>query len=141
MAFAKIGDTKRAWELLSLINPINHAKTAEDVRKYKVEPYVVASDVYSKIPYSGRGGWTWYTGSSGWMYRLIIEVLLGLRIEGDKLHVVSPCLPADWPSVTIHYKYKSTYYHITIKNSPGCRNIDQVIPLVDDGINRDRALF
>ena len=85
MAFAEMGDVERAWELFSLINPISHAATPEGVGVYKVEPYVVAADVYARPPHTGRGGWTWYTGSAGWMYRMIVETLLGLRLEGDRL--------------------------------------------------------
>ena len=78
-----------------MINPVNHGSTAETEAVYKVEPYVVAADVYAVAPHTGRGGWTWYTGSAGWMYRLIVESLLGLKLEGDRLHV-TPCLPAEW---------------------------------------------
>jgi cellobiose phosphorylase len=85
MAFAALGDQRRAWELLSLINPLNHGSTPAGIATYKVEPYVVAADVYAVAPHTGRGGWTWYTGSAGWMYRLIVESLLGLRLDVDKL--------------------------------------------------------
>ena len=93
MAFAALGDARRAWELFTLINPVNHALSGQDAATYKVEPYVVAADVYTSPPHAGRGGWTWYTGSAGWMYRLIIESLLGLRLEVDQLRF-EPCLPA-----------------------------------------------
>ncbi|MBK5097895.1 MAG: cyclic beta 1-2 glucan synthetase, partial [Gemmatimonadetes bacterium] len=93
MAFAALGDSRRAWELLTMINPVNHASSPEGIATYKVEPYVVAADVYALSPHNGRGGWTWYTGSAGWMYRLIVESLLGLRLEVDKLRF-APCLPA-----------------------------------------------
>ena len=86
MAFAALGDSSRAWELLAMINPVNHARSPEAIATYKGEPYVVAADVYAVPPHVGRGGWTWYTGSAGWMYRLILESLLGLRLEIDKLH-------------------------------------------------------
>ncbi|HCK80685.1 MAG TPA: cyclic beta 1-2 glucan synthetase, partial [Candidatus Competibacteraceae bacterium] len=92
MAFAALGDRRRAWELLGIINPIHHALTPEAVKTYKVEPYVVAADVYAVAPHTGRGGWSWYTGSAGWLYRLIVESLLGLRLAGDVLHL-APCLP------------------------------------------------
>ena len=95
MAFARLGDQQRAWELFGMINPVNHAKSATAMATYKVEPYVVAADVYALSPHTGRGGWTWYTGSAGWMYRLITESLLGLRLEVDQLHF-EPCLPAGW---------------------------------------------
>ena len=95
MAFAALGDSRRAWELLAMINPVNQRRSPEGIATYKVEPYVVAADVYALPPHTGRGGWTWYTGSAGWMYRLIVESLLGLRLEVDKLRF-APCLPADW---------------------------------------------
>ena len=82
MAFAALGDSRRAWELFDMINPVNHADSAAAIATYKVEPYVVAADVYAVAPHTGRGGWTWYTGSAGWMYRLILESLLGLTLEG-----------------------------------------------------------
>ncbi|MFA7242119.1 MAG: hypothetical protein WC091_18555, partial [Sulfuricellaceae bacterium] len=93
MAFAALGDSERAWALLTMINPVNHALSAEGVSIYKVEPYVAAADVYAAAPHIGRGGWSWYTGSAGWMYRLILESLLGLKLDVDKLHL-APCLPA-----------------------------------------------
>ena len=100
MAFAKLGENKNAWEILNIINPVNHAKTPEEVERYKVEPYVIAADVYALSPHIGRGGWTWYTGSAGWIYRLIVESLLGLSLETDKLYI-NPCLPSDWVSFKI----------------------------------------
>ena len=142
MAFAALGDSKRAWELLAIINPINHAKSPEDIATYKVEPYVVAADIYAVTPHTGRGGWTWYTGSAGWTYRLIVESLLGLRLEVDKLHI-EPCIPADWELYKVHYRYRETIYHISIFQShsnvadlniiiDGVNNVDKIIPLVDD---------
>ncbi len=142
MAFAKLGDSRRAWELLSIINPLNHGGSPEEIEIYKVEPYVVAADVYAVSPHTGRGGWTWYTGSAGWMYRLIIESLLGLRLEVDKLHF-DPCLHEDWESFKVHYRYRETVYHITVLQSrgetgetsvtvDGVKQPDNVIPLVDD---------
>ncbi|HSV89707.1 MAG TPA: glycosyl hydrolase family 65 protein, partial [Nitrospiraceae bacterium] len=113
MAFAALGDRRRAWELLAMINPVNHARSPAETATYKVEPYVVAADVYAVSPHTGRGGWTWYTGSAGWMYRLIVESLLGLRLEVDKLYV-APCLPADWKGFTLHYRYRETLYHISV---------------------------
>ncbi|WP_449041991.1 GH36-type glycosyl hydrolase domain-containing protein [Paracoccus sp. (in: a-proteobacteria)] len=102
LAFAEMGDGDKAAELFALLNPINHARTPAEVRRYKVEPYVVAADVYSVPPHAGRGGWTWYTGSAAWMYRAGIEGILGLRREGTSL-VITPRLPSTWPgfSVTI----------------------------------------
>ena len=113
MAFAALGDAERAWELFTLINPVNHTKSPEAIALYKTEPYVLASDVYALAPHTGRGGWTWYTGSAGWMYRLILESLLGLRLEADKLHF-SPCVPADWTSFKVRYRHRHTVYQITV---------------------------
>ncbi|CAN5232903.1 hypothetical protein BH09PSE6_BH09PSE6_01580 [soil metagenome] len=96
LAFAKLGDTARAVELFGLLNPINHALTRSAINRYKVEPYVVAADVYSVQPHAGRGGWTWYTGSAGWMYRAGLEGILGVTREADTL-VVRPRIPASWP--------------------------------------------
>ncbi len=142
MAFAAMGDAQRAWELFTLINPVTHALTPEDVAVYRVEPYVAAADVYAVSPHTGRGGWTWYTGSAGWMYRLITESLLGLRLEVDRLRFV-PRLPAAWPSYKIHYRYRETLYHITVMNGGNGVNVERVlmdgveqmektVPLVDD---------
>ncbi len=146
MAFAALGDSRRAWELLDMINPINHANSAQAIAIYKVEPYVLAADVYALSPHTGRGGWTWYTGSAGWMYQLIVESLLGLRLEVDKLRFV-PCLPADWEAFKVHYRYRETVYHIAVlqtlagddeKISEMSVTVDGVeqhvkaIPLVDD---------
>ena len=113
MAFAKLKDRARTWELLQMINPLNHARTAKDVAIYKVEPYVVAADVYAVAPHSGRGGWTWYTGSSGWMYRLITESFLGIKLAVDHL-TFDPCLPADWSGFTMRYKFYDTVYVIKV---------------------------
>jgi cellobiose phosphorylase len=126
MAFALMGENDRAWDLFALLNPIHHAATPKQIATYKVEPYVVASDVYAVAPHTGRGGWTWYTGSAGWMYRLLIETLLGVNIEGDQLCVI-PRLPKSWASYKIHYRYRQTVYHITItRPSPG-RSVPQGI--------------
>ncbi len=113
MAFAALGDSQRAWELTTMINPANHAKSREAINTYKVEPYVMAADVYAVSPHIGRGGWTWYTGSAGWMYRLILESLLGLRLETDRLYI-EPCLPAHWSGLKIHYRYGETVYHLVV---------------------------
>jgi cellobiose phosphorylase len=118
MAFAAVGDSRRAWELFDLINPIKHANSAGAVETYKVEPYVVAADVYAVAPHTGRGGWTWYTGSAGWLYRLILESLLGVTLEGDSLRL-APCLPAEWDGIKLNYRYRETTYHIAISQSRG----------------------
>ncbi|MHC1730147.1 MAG: glucoamylase family protein [Syntrophobacteraceae bacterium] len=142
MAFARLGDNRRAWELFDMINPVNHARSAEETAIYKAEPYVLAADVYGVPPHTGRGGWTWYTGSAAWMYRLIVESLLGLRLEVDKLHFTS-CLPADWEGFKMHYRYRETVYHIAVIQTQtghdemrvtvdGVEQHDKAIPLVDD---------
>jgi cellobiose phosphorylase len=113
MAFALMGDSERAWELFALLNPIHHGSTPQQIATYKVEPYVIAADIYAVAPHIGRGGWTWYTGSAGWMYRLLVETLLGVNLEGDKLSL-TPRLPKSWPSCKIHYRYRQTVYHVTI---------------------------
>jgi len=148
MAFAALGDRARTWELFSMINPINHGRSPDAIATYKVEPYVVAADVYAVSPHGGRGGWTWYTGSAGWMYRLILESILGLRLDVDTLHL-KPCIPADWPGFTLHYRYRETLYHIVVTALPagqgepgvtvdGLARDDLSIALVDD--RRDHAV-
>ncbi|MGB5994429.1 MAG: glucoamylase family protein, partial [Candidatus Deferrimicrobiaceae bacterium] len=145
MAFAALGDSRRAWELLTMINPVNHASSPEGIATYKVEPYVVAADVYALSPHNGRGGWTWYTGSAGWMYRLIVESLLGLRLDVDKLRF-APCLPADWKRFKVYYRYRETVYEIDVLQQlaeigetsvtvDGVEQDDKAIPLVDDRRN------
>ncbi|MBI2296172.1 MAG: cyclic beta 1-2 glucan synthetase, partial [Betaproteobacteria bacterium] len=142
MAFAALGDSRRAWELTAMINPVNHARSPEAIAAYKVEPYVVAADVYALPPHTGHGGWTWYTGSAAWMYRLVVESLLGLRLEVDKL-CFAPCLPADWEAFKVHYRYRETFYHIAALHTraengemsvtvDGVEQQDKAIPLVDD---------
>ena len=114
MAFAMLGDTERAWEFFAMLNPVNHGSTPEAIERYKVEPYVMCADIYGVSPHTGRGGWTWYTGAAGWMYRLSVETLLGLQLEVDHLRI-APCIPAHWDSYKIHYRYRETFYHITVK--------------------------
>lgn len=113
LAFAIMGETEKAWEIFGLLNPVNHGDTPEQIAIYKVEPYVIAADVYAAEGHLGRGGWTWYTGSAAWMYRLLVETLLGVNLQGDKLQLV-PHLPQKWDSYKIHYRFKNTVYHITI---------------------------
>jgi cyclic beta-1,2-glucan synthetase len=142
MAFAQLGDSRRAWELMAMINPVNHARSPESIATYKVEPYAVAADVYALSPHIGRGGWTWYTGSAGWMYRLILESLLGLQLTVDRLSF-APLLPADWEGFTVHYRYRETVYHIAVLRKQigdgsmgatvdGVPQQDTSITLVDD---------
>jgi cellobiose phosphorylase len=143
MAAAARGDRKRAWDLFSLINPVAHGATPKDIETYRVEPYVVAADVYGVEPHVGRGGWSWYTGSAGWMYRLILESLLGLHLEVDTLKF-SPCLPEDWTQIKIRYRYRGTHYGITVRNcgagslikrilQDGVESSNDFVALVDDG--------
>ena len=144
MAVARLGKAQEAWRLFSLLNPIRHADSPEGAAKYKVEPYVVAADVYGAKGHEGRGGWTWYTGSAGWMYRLLVEDLLGLRLEVDTLTFL-PLLPAEWNEYTLHYRYRNTFYHIrVVKMSERATQVhrvvldrveqhDRSIHLVDDG--------
>ena len=144
MAAAMLKQTDTGWRLASVLNPIHHADTPEGVARYMVEPYVVAADVYTAAGHEGRGGWTWYTGSAAWMYRLLIETLLGLSLEVDTL-TLAPILPPDWKGYTIHYRFRETQYHIKISVAgPATWNVrsiriddkpqpDNKIHLVDDG--------
>ena len=138
MAFAALGDRARAWELFRMINPVNHAHSSEGMGTYKVEPYVVVADVYAVSPHRGRGGWTWYTGSAGWMYRLIVESLLGIVLESDRLRF-DPCLPVDWPEFKVHYRFRETTYHIIVRQSGPKKSMPRVtvdgIPQTDNAIH------
>ncbi len=146
IAFAMMGQGKRAVELLTLLNPVNHALTKEAASRYKVEPYVLAGDVYSVAPHSGRGGWSWYTGSAAWMYRAAIEFVLGFKIHGNEL-IIDPCGDIPWDSYKIQYQYGggAVYtVHIKIENRPvhktkltldGKAHTDsQRVKLIDDGL-------
>jgi cellobiose phosphorylase len=144
LALARLGDGDEAMELFHMLNPINHMRTPEDVERYRVEPYVVAADVYAHPMHVGRGGWTWYTGSAGWMYQAAIEGLLGLRRAGSTFSV-NPCIPAMWPEYSIAWRFGGTLYRLTVANpqhrSRGVQSatLDGVsvdsgaIPLHDDG--------
>jgi cyclic beta-1,2-glucan synthetase len=146
MAFARLGDTRRAWVLFSLINPIHHGSTPQQIATYKVEPYVVAADVYAVAPHVGRGGWTWYTGSAGWMYQAGVEWILGFHLRGTTL-VLDPCIPRAWPGYEIVFRYHTATYEIAVENPQGVSRGVAVseldgqpltgggaaIPLVDDG--------
>ena len=127
LAFAKLGMGDTAAELYSLINPINHSRTLIEAAKYKAEPYVIAADVYTAQSHTGRGGWTWYTGAAGWMYRVAVEWILGIKKEKDTL-IIDPCIPRFWKSYCFEYKYKNTIYNITVNNPHGvCKasNVEQ----------------
>jgi cellobiose phosphorylase len=118
MAFAAAGQSERAWELFGMINPVRHGDGEAAIATYKVEPYVLAADVYTNPQHAGRGGWTWYTGSAGWMYRLIVESLLGLKLEVDRLRV-EPLLPAAWDGFEVHYRHRDTVTHVKVRRVGG----------------------
>jgi cyclic beta-1,2-glucan synthetase len=153
MAFAHLGSGDEAVELFHMLNPINHARTPGGVERYQVEPYVVAADVYTHPAHIGRGGWTWYTGSASWMYRLGLESILGLRRRG-RCFAVAPCVPGSWDRFVVRWRHGQSLYEITVEN-PGRRNrgvaeaaLDGVpvdarrIPLVDDGaVHRLRVVM
>ncbi len=147
LAFAALGDGDKAGELFSVLNPINHSSTRAGVHRYKVEPYVMAADVYTEPPHVGRGGWTWYTGSAGWMYQAGVEWILGFRLRGTML-LLDPCIPRAWPGFEIDFRYHSAKYEIVVENPHGVsRGVTSAeldgqtlasdgasIPLADDGI-------
>ncbi len=144
MAIAKLGNGDEAVELFHMLNPINHARSSQEVERYKVEPYVVAADVYAHPLHMGRGGWTWYTGSAGWLYRLGLESILGLTRHGSTF-ALDPCIPASWPGYSITWRFGRTQYEISVVNTGRhSRGIAEVtldgsavdpsaIPLADDG--------
>jgi cyclic beta-1,2-glucan synthetase len=149
LAFAALGEGDKAGELFSILNPINHASTRAGVHRYKVEPYVMPADVYSEPPHVGRGGWTWYTGSAGWMYQAGVESILGFRLRGTSIRL-DPCIPRAWPGYSLELRYHSARYVIVVENPQGVsrgvvsaeldgRSLDgigedgAVIPLADDG--------
>ena len=133
MAYAKLRNRELTWELLKLINPINHGLNEADIAVYKTEPYVMAADVYGVAPHTGRGGWSWYTGSAGWMYMLLTESFLGMKREGNTLQF-NPCVPKDWNSFSVRYRYHSTIYHIEI--IPVANQSDALMSL--DGVNQNQ---
>ena len=114
-AYAALGKGDKAAELFGLLNPIHHADSAAGMQRYRVEPYVVAADIYSVAPHVGRGGWTWYTGAAGWLYRAGIEAMLGFHLQGQRL-LMAPCIPAHWPRVDLVFRYRSARYEIAIEN-------------------------
>jgi cyclic beta-1,2-glucan synthetase len=150
LAFAQLGDGAKAAELLSMLNPARRTSTTEDLSRYRAEPYVVAADVYSQAPHAGRGGWTWYTGSAAWMYRVALEGLLGVTLQGgDTLHV-NPCIPPAWPGFEVTLRRPgATEYVIVVENphaaSSGVARVEldgvviesQTIKLVQDGRRHD----
>jgi cyclic beta-1,2-glucan synthetase len=134
MAFAALGDRERAWELLRMINPVLHGNGGPAIEQYKVEPYVMTADVYGVSPHAGRGGWSWYTGSAAWMYRLLVESLLGLQVRGDRLSV-TPLLPANWESFELSYCFGKTLFRISVNQSTG----DGLQRVVLDGVPQPNA--
>jgi cyclic beta-1,2-glucan synthetase len=118
LAYAMLGDGDKAAELYAMVNPINHARTHAAVHRYKVEPYVACGDLYSHAPHVGRGGWSWYSGSAGWLYRVGLEGILGFKLKGQMLKV-DPCIPRAWPGFDIVFRYRSTRYDIAIENPRG----------------------
>jgi len=118
IACAMLGNGDRAAEYFSMLNPINRSSTRAAIHRYKVEPYVVCADVYSQSPHVGRGGWTWYTGSAGWMYRAGMEWILGFRLHGATL-LLDPCVPKWWHEFELHYRFRSSQYDITVTNPDG----------------------
>jgi cyclic beta-1,2-glucan synthetase len=144
MALARLGSGDEAAEFFHMLNPINHGRTPADVARFKTEPYVMAGDVYARPPHAGRGGWSWYTGSAGWMYRAGIESILGLRRRGDTF-VIDPCIPSSWDHYQIDWLFLDTRYEIMVCNPAGrCRGVGNAtldgatvdaaaIPLLNDG--------
>jgi cyclic beta-1,2-glucan synthetase len=142
LAMAKLGHGDKAWRLFNMINPINHSNTALESERYKVEPYVMAADVYIKEPHSGRGGWSWYTGASGWMFRVGIEAILGLKLQYGKGFTIEPNIPRSWSNYSIKYKKDNCQYNINIKRGSKKGVIldgkvleDSLIPYLKDGIH------
>jgi cyclic beta-1,2-glucan synthetase len=117
-AFAMLGDGDKAADVLALINPINRTGDTTGLHRYKAEPYAVCADIYSTPPHVGRGGWSWYTGSAAWTYRVAMERVLGLRKQGEHL-IVDPCIPKHWPGFTITMRHRSSTYEIAVENPTG----------------------
>jgi cyclic beta-1,2-glucan synthetase len=150
VAFAMLGDGDKAVELFNLLSPIHHASRRANLHRYTVEPYAVAADVYSQPPHAGRGGWTWYTGAAGWLYRAGLERILGFRKRGSALRI-DPCIPRTWKRFELTYRHGSALYRIAVENpkqvSRGVSQVsldgrllsgDALVPLSDDG--REHAI-
>ena len=154
IAFAMLGDGDRAFDLFDLLNPITHTSSRTAVDRSKIEPYVLAGDVYAEPPHDGRGGWSWYTGAAGWMYRAGLEWILGFRLRGTRL-MLSPCIPTAWPGFSLTFRHHSARYDIVVENPRGMSrgvselSLDDVsiaaeagVPLVDDGrVHRVRVVL
>ncbi len=149
VAFAMLGEGGKATDLFNLLSPIHHTSGRADLHRYKAEPYAIAADVYSEPPHEGRGGWTWYTGAAGWLYRAGLEWILGFRKRGSAL-CIDPCIPEDWKRFEIAYRHGDTLYRITVENPNGvCRGVSRVsldgallpggalVPLADDAREHD----
>jgi cyclic beta-1,2-glucan synthetase len=145
IAFAALGEGDKAAELFRMLNPINRTNSRSSVQRYKVEPYSLAGDIYAEPPHVGRGGWTWYSGSAGWLYRAGLESILGFRVRGATLSI-DPCIPRTWPGYSINFRYHSAVYRIRVNNPSGVsRGVSSVsldgkilanlsnVPLADDG--------
>jgi cyclic beta-1,2-glucan synthetase len=139
IAFATLGEGDRAGELFALLNPVNHASTRAGLHKYKVEPYVAPGDVYAVPPHTGRGGWTWYTGSAGWMYRAALESILGFKLQRNRLSI-DPCIPRFWREFEITYRHGLTTYRIKVENPHSlCRGIASVT--LDGTMQQDDSIL
>jgi cyclic beta-1,2-glucan synthetase len=148
LAFSRLGDGDRAAELFSMLNPLTHTRTRDEVHRYRVEPYVVAADLYSQPPHTARGGWTWYTGSAGWMYRVGVESILGLTRRDGALRI-DPCIPKAWPGYEMVFRIGRATYRIRVENPHGVNRgvariemdgVDQTgrdIDIPDDGATHE----
>jgi cyclic beta-1,2-glucan synthetase len=151
MALARLGSGDEAAEMFHMLNPVNHTRDADAVARYRLEPYVMAGDVYNHPAHRGRGGWSWYTGSAGWMYRAAVEHILGLRRAGAAF-AVEPCIPSTWPQYRLTWRVGSTTYEIRVSNPDRrCRGVKlatldgrpidhRAIPIVDDGLTHEVAI-
>ena len=140
MAMARSGDGTRTASLLHMLNPVEQARDPEAVRRYMVEPYAAVADVYELAGHTGRGGWSWYTGSASWMYRVWVEEVLGLKVEGDRL-LMDPVIPGWWSGYHMSYRHGKALYQIQVENPDSCergvgwiemdgrRLVGRVIPL------------
>lgn len=152
LAATLLGDGRRGFELFQFLNPIEHTRDPDAVQRYRIEPYVVAGDVFSEPPLAGRGGWSWYTGSAAWLYRVGLESILGFKQSGDRL-VIDPCIPPDWRDYQIIYQYRSAKYRISVENPQGLeRGVSTIhvdgrlmengeVTLADDGQDHDVRVF
>jgi cyclic beta-1,2-glucan synthetase len=127
MAFARLGEGDKSFNLFDLLNPIHHASRRASAQRYKVEPYAVAADIYSAPAHVGRGGWTWYTGAAGWLCRAGLESILGFRKRGAALSI-DPCIPRAWNRFEIAYRHGKTPCRITVENPDGvCRGVSRIV--------------